>query len=71
MLEQKITVEIDPKYQPCITKEGKVLKINAEGMYYKELNTLLRQAICTDVERIEIHNVCGQRYIGTDLDTQA
>jgi glutamate synthase domain-containing protein 3 len=71
MLEQKVTGEIDQKYQPCITKENKVLKINAEGMYFKELNALLRQAICTDLERIEIHNVCGQRYIGTDLDTQA
>jgi glutamate synthase domain-containing protein 3 len=71
MPEQKVILEIDQKYQPCITKENKVLKINAEGMYYKELNALLRQAICTDVERIEIHNVCGQRYIGTDLDTQA
>ena len=46
-----------------------MLKINAEGLYYRDLNCLLRQAICGDVERIEIHNVCGQRYIGTDLDT--
>jgi glutamate synthase domain-containing protein 3 len=50
--------------------ENKVLKINAEGMYYKELNGILRKGICkSDVERIEIQNVCGQRYIGTDLDT--
>jgi glutamate synthase domain-containing protein 3 len=69
MLEQKSKVEIDQKYLPLITKEGKVLKINAAGLYYKDLNALLRQAICTDVERIEIHGICGQRYIGTDLDT--
>jgi len=69
MLEQKIKVEIDAKYLQYIKREGNLLKINADDLYYKDLNALLRQAICTDVERIEIHNVCGQRYIGTDLDT--
>ena len=69
MLEQKPKLEIDAKYLPILQKENKVLKINAEGLYYRDLNCLLRQAICTAVERIEIHNVCGQRYIGTDLDT--
>lgn len=69
MLEKKTKLEIDEKYFQYVTKDGKVLKIDAELLYYKELNGLLRQAICTDVERIEIHNVCGQRYLGTDLDT--
>jgi glutamate synthase domain-containing protein 3 len=68
MLEQKPKIEIDAKYLQCITKENNVLKINAEELYYRNLNCLLRQAICTDVERIELHNVCGQRYIGTDLE---
>ena len=70
MLMQRIKPkEIDPKYQNLIKTEGKIVKINAEGLYYKELNCLLRQVITTDVERIELHNVCGQRYLGTDLDT--
>jgi glutamate synthase domain-containing protein 3 len=69
MLEQKPKLEIDAKYLPILQKENNVLKIDAEGLYYKDLNCLLRQAICTPFERIEIHNVCGQRYIGTDLDT--
>ena len=70
MLEQQNKIEIDTKYLPCITKDNNVLKIDAEGLYYKDLNCLLRQAICADhIERIEIHNVCGQRYLGTDLDT--
>ena len=69
MLEQKPKIEIDNKYLPKITKENNVLKVDAEGLYYKDLNCLLRQAICAnDIERIEIRNVCGQRYIGTDLD---
>jgi len=69
MLEVKNKAEIDTKFQSRIKTENKVLKIDAEGLYYKELNCLLRQAICTDIERIELYNICGQRYIGTDLDT--
>ena len=50
--------------------EGKVVKVDAEGLYYRELNCLLRQLIRADgIERMELHNVCGQRYIGTDLAT--
>ena len=61
---------IDPKYQSRITRDGKVLKINAEGIYYRELNCMLRQLINADgIERLELHNICGQRYIGTDLAT--
>ena len=70
MLEQKPKLEIDAKFNSVIKKDGNVIKINAEGIYYRDLNCLLRQAICADyLEKIEIHNVCGQRYIGTDLDT--
>jgi len=70
MLEQKPKIEIDIKFLSCITKESNVIKINADGLYYRDLNCLLRQAIRSEgLERIEIHNVCGQRYIGTDLDT--
>ncbi len=69
MLQQTNETEIDEKYQSRIEVEDKTLKIDAEDLYYKDLNSLLRQAICTDAEKIEIHNVCGQRYIGTDLDT--
>ena len=70
MLQQKPRLEIDAKYLPLIKKDEKVIKIDAEELYYRELNTLLRQAICSEgLEKIEIHNVCGQRYIGTDLDT--
>ena len=70
MLEQRPKIEIDQKYLPRVTKGGKLLKINAEDLYYKDLNALLRQAITVEgIERMEIHNVCGQRYLGTDLNT--
>ncbi len=43
-------------------------KIDATGLYYRDLNTLLRSLDGNGLETIEIHNVYGQRYIGTDLD---
>jgi glutamate synthase domain-containing protein 3 len=63
-------VEIDAKYHSRIKTEDKIVKINAEGLLYKELNSILRAVITGDVERIELHDVCGQRYLGTDLDTK-
>ncbi len=69
MLEQKNRLEIDSTFDSRVKKVNNVLKIDAEEMHYKELNMLLRSMDKTGVERIEILNVCGQRYIGTDLDS--
>jgi glutamate synthase domain-containing protein 3 len=43
------------------------LQIDASGLHYKELNTQLREAVKAGMGRIELRNVFGQRYIGTDL----
>jgi glutamate synthase domain-containing protein 3 len=43
------------------------LQIDASGLHYRELNTRLRQAVSEGVTRIDLHNVFGQRYLGTDL----
>ncbi len=48
--------------------KDKLEKINVEGLTYRQLNTRLRELTCNGTSRIELHNVCGQRYIGTDLD---
>ena len=70
MLEQeKVFAELDVNYLSRVKVENGVWKIDAEGMYYKELNSLLRLISSNGAERIEIHNVYGQRYIGTDLET--
>jgi glutamate synthase domain-containing protein 3 len=63
-------IEIDEKYRSRIKTEGKIVKIDAENLYYRELNNLLRAVITGDVEHVEVYNVCGQRYLGTDLDTK-
>jgi len=43
------------------------LQIDALGLHYRELNSQLRQAVDSGVFHFELHNVYGQRYLGTDL----
>lgn len=47
---------------------NQMMKIDASGVFYRELNARLRDAVSNGTQRIELHNVYGQRYIGTDLD---
>ena len=49
-------------------RKNSVVKINASGVYYRELNASLREAASNGAQRVELDNVYGQRYIGTDLD---
>ncbi|HEY55903.1 MAG TPA: hypothetical protein G4N90_00525 [Dehalococcoidia bacterium] len=49
------------------TKDNPVATIDATGVYYRELNARLREAVARGVPEIKLGNVCGQRYIGTDL----
>jgi glutamate synthase domain-containing protein 3 len=50
------------------TRKNSVIKMDASGVYYRELNAKLREAMTDSVRRIELCNVHGQRYIGTDLN---
>jgi glutamate synthase domain-containing protein 3 len=36
-------------------------------MHYRDLNARLREAVENGSQRVELRNVCGQRYIGADL----
>lgn len=49
-------------------KTNRRLSIDATGLYYRELNTRLRQAVAEGIEQVELRHVYGQRYIGTGLD---
>jgi glutamate synthase domain-containing protein 3 len=42
--------------------------IDAHGIFYRELNAKLRKAVSNGTQKIELRNIYGQRYIGTDLD---
>jgi glutamate synthase domain-containing protein 3 len=44
-----------------------IVNIDAGGVYYKELNTRLRESVTNGTTKIELRNVYGQRYIGTRL----
>ncbi len=45
-----------------------LVKIDASGVYYRDLNARLREVVSNGTGKIELRNVHGQRYIGTDLD---
>jgi glutamate synthase domain-containing protein 3 len=45
-----------------------VVTIDGQGIFYRELNAKLRQAAWNGTQKIELRNVYGQRYIGTNLD---
>jgi glutamate synthase domain-containing protein 3 len=49
-------------------KKDSVVKIDASGVYYRDLNDILRETVSNGTRRIELRNVYGQRYIGTDLN---
>ena len=42
--------------------------IDAAGVYYRDLNSKLRALVNSGVREIKLNNVCGQRYIGTNLN---
>ncbi|MFB3894227.1 MAG: hypothetical protein ACE15C_19655 [Phycisphaerae bacterium] len=52
---------------PEIAWSGKTASINAEGVYYRQLNEQIRRAVRDGAERIVVANICGQRYIGDGI----
>ncbi|MDO8692418.1 MAG: hypothetical protein Q7R39_20800 [Dehalococcoidia bacterium] len=47
-----------------------VVRIDTTGVYYRDLNSQLRELVAQGVQHVELLNVCGQRYIGTDLRSE-
>ena len=45
-----------------------IKNIDASDVYYRELNTRLRDMASNGTRKVELYNIHGQRYIGTDLD---
>jgi glutamate synthase domain-containing protein 3 len=68
--EERMTAEVGAKVLPRVNVENDVCKVNADGMHYRELNALLRELGANGAEKIEISNVYGQRYIGTNLESK-
>ena len=68
MLEEKTVSEINTSFLSHVKRDGQVWLVDAEGMHYRDLNRVLRALDRKGADKIEIHNVYGQRYIGTDLE---
>ena len=66
--KKELAAKIDSHFLSHIQKEKGVWKINAQEVYYRDLNVLLRTMNGNGVKKIEITNVFGQRYIGTNLE---
>ena len=45
-----------------------VMRIDARGMYYRQLNKIVREAVKESTSEFELINVNGQRYIGGGLE---
>lgn len=45
-----------------------VMKLDGQGVFYRDLNTRLHEAVSRGIKQIELRNIYGQRYIGTNLD---
>lgn len=45
----------------------KHVQIDAAGVGYKDLNMQLRSAVRDGVDRLDLFNVCGQRFMGASL----
>lgn len=48
------------------TRNGRI-EIDATGMPYRDLNTRVREAVENGAKCLELYNVYGQRYIGSNL----
>jgi glutamate synthase domain-containing protein 3 len=51
-----------------MAKTEQIVNIDATGLHYRELNAHLRELVAAGARKIEMHNVFGQRYIGTSLN---
>lgn len=54
-------------YPKCVEVKNNVAKVDANGMYYRDLNIILRKLNGDGVKKMELFNVYGQRYIATSL----
>ena len=54
-------------FKDCVTVKDGVAKVDTGGMYYRDLNALIKALNTDNIRKIELFNVHGQRYLGTGL----
>ena len=52
---------------PEQTREGDTVTIEAQSVYYKQVNEAVRAAFADGAKKVVINHVNGQRYIGTGI----
>lgn len=50
------------------TQDTKLIRIDARGLYYRQLNEMVRESAANGAKEIILDNVNGQRYIGTGVE---
>ncbi|HEY3318326.1 MAG TPA: hypothetical protein VGK50_07890 [Coriobacteriia bacterium] len=55
------------KVAPQVTREGDAVAIDADGVYYRQLNEAIRAAFADGARSVVVNGVNGQRYIGTGI----
>lgn len=55
----------------ALKRTESAVRIDANGLHYRELNRLIREAVAEGAQRIDLHGVYGQRYIATNLRSVA
>ncbi len=55
------------KVAPQVTREGDAVTIDADGVYYRQLNEAIRAAFAGGARSVVVNGVNGQRYIGTGI----
>lgn len=68
--KEKLVSRIDAEFLSRMEIENDVWKIDAEGIHYWKLNRLLKVLNDNGARKIELYNVYGQRYIGTNLKSE-
>jgi glutamate synthase domain-containing protein 3 len=53
--------------EPAGSREGDVLTLDVQSVYYKQVNAAIRAAFEDGVTKVVLDNVNGQRYIGTGV----
>ncbi len=72
MTETIITPDAGPMegyrhVDPAVVRDGDTVRIDAAGVYYKNLNEAVRASFADGARNVVLENVNGQRYIGTGI----
>jgi glutamate synthase domain-containing protein 3 len=64
---QKLITELDSGLNSRLKVDNNVWSVDAMDLPFRELNSIMRSLDRNGAQKVELHNVFGQRYIGTDL----